>query len=601
MVLLNKNLSKKLAVNIILFSSVLTLILTGFQLYSDYKKDILGIHNTLRDVELGLLGTLSSNLWLDDKEELGVALKGINALPGINYAAIYVNGKVYVSSGTVKIKEVMQERIPIEYYYNEKMRYLGELYIEADLSVVYQRLLHRFWLILASNAIKTLIVAMFIFLLVEKLIIHKLSIINRFIEKSEAGGFKEKIEYVSQIDNENADELDAIAAALNRKQERLEHFVGQLQNSEQRVRLLLESTGEGIFGVDTDGICTFVNPMCIELLGGSGAEEYLGSDMLSVIGPEMDPSRFWGVLEIDAPHILYRSENTFIRKDGSTFPVHLTRSPILWKGKLKGYVVLFNDISEQKLAQAALVKAKEQAEQASHAKTQFLSNMSHELRTPLNAILGFGQLLFYDDSLNDSSRESVQEILKGGEHLLELIGEILDLSRIEAGKLPCNLDDCRLDGVISESIGFISPLAEQNRISLDYKQLDTETFVRVDSTRFKQILINLLSNAIKYNKEHGHVQVSCVVHLDQGYARIEVTDSGLGLSEEEQQVIFEPFERVGRYEGVDGTGVGLTISKSLVEMMNGQIGVSSAIGQGSTFWITVPLSPAISKTQSLNA
>lgn len=257
-----------------------------------------------------------------------------------------------------------------------------------------------------------------------------------------------------------------------------------------------------------------------------------------------------------------------------------------------------HELLEQRVEQRTeeLKSAKEEAVNANQAKSQFLSSMSHELRTPMNAILGFGQLLELDVN-DEQSKQNIREILNAGEHLLELISEILDLSRIESGKLSISLEDTSLNVILDECFTLIKPLAEQHDIRIvDNISSATEYVISVDYTRFKQILLNLLSNALKYNRSEGRITISCETILPSRL-RISVTDTGVGLSEQQQQQLFKPFERLGaEATAIEGTGIGLVITKRLLELMGGQIGVTSQQDQGSTFWAEVNLAETQDQT-----
>ena len=244
------------------------------------------------------------------------------------------------------------------------------------------------------------------------------------------------------------------------------------------------------------------------------------------------------------------------------------------------------EITERKRVESKLNEAIAVAEKASLAKSDFLSSMSHELRTPLNAILGFAQLLESGSPPpTPSEKRSIEQILKAGWYLLDLINEVLDLALIESGKLPLSLEPISLTEVVRECQVMIGPQAQKRGITLRFPQGEVPIFVNADRTRVKQVLINLLSNAIKYNKVSGTVDVDYAASTP-GRIRVRVKDTGEGLTPNKMTQLFKPFDRLGKETGVEeGTGIGLMVSKQLVELMGGVIGVESTLGKGSVFWI----------------
>ena len=250
--------------------------------------------------------------------------------------------------------------------------------------------------------------------------------------------------------------------------------------------------------------------------------------------------------------------------------------------KMSGTV---QDITDRKSIENNLRKAKDEAERLNEAKSDFLSHMSHELRTPMNAILGFAQLLNMQ-KLTDKQHDSVNEIETAGQHLLSLISDLLDLGRIEAGRTLVVLENMNLKEVLDEAIKITELHMNENNLSLTVN-CDPNYKVIADTIRLRQIFVNLLSNASKYNTKGKSIKINCALKND--VIKVEITDEGVGITSEMIDKLFSPFERLGaEFTGIDGTGIGLTLSKKLIEHMNGNIGVDSILGQGSTFWIEIP-------------
>ncbi len=349
--------------------------------------------------------------------------------------------------------------------------------------------------------------------------------------------------------------------------------------SEARYRIVAESASDAIFTVDASGVVQYANPAAREIFGHS-IEELVGQPFYRLV---TDPSGE----SVGADHLLrglHRGVELVGRhRSGRAIPVELSTGEFARDGT-RGYTAIVRDITDRKRADEALMAAKEAAEAANQAKSDFLSRMSHELRTPLNAILGFGQLLEMD-GLTGETGESVHQIMKAGRHLLELINEVLDIARIEAGRLSLSPEPVSLDELVRESCDLVRPLAQDQAIDLEVEEaLVLANHAVADRQRLKQVLLNLLSNAIKYNREGGRVTVSG--EAEGGRVRLIVTDTGRGIPPERLSNLFTPFERLGADDsGIEGTGLGLALSRRLVEAMGGQLTVRSEVGAGSAFTV----------------
>lgn len=362
----------------------------------------------------------------------------------------------------------------------------------------------------------------------------------------------------------------------------------QLEASESNFRQIFEEAPIGMAVVDLDQRFVQVNGSLSHILGYS-VEELSQKNTYDITSPEdisTDKQNVDALLN-GARHCSF--EKRYIRKDNQAIWTTLTACLIQDEGgKPHHYVTMVEDISERKQAEQVLREAKEEADRANRAKSEFLSRMSHELRTPLNAILGFGQLLERQNP-TEVQRARIGHILGAGRHLLDLINEVLDISRIEAGRLQLSLEPVSVSGAVAEAIDLMRPLATERSIDLSAPaNLDKTSHVLADRQRLKQVLLNLLTNAVKYTQPGGSVTISSS-SLGEDKVRLIVSDTGPGIPPEKLSRLFTPFDRLGAEQSnVQGTGLGLALSQRLVQEMGSSIGVNSTVGKGSTFWVEFP-------------
>ena len=375
-----------------------------------------------------------------------------------------------------------------------------------------------------------------------------------------------------------------------------------LRDNAALIQTMLNTVVDGIITIHArGGMVETVNPAA-ERMFGYRASEIIGQNF-SLLIPELDQDQRNGSLDYYSASEAARAkglgrEVMGRRKDCSMFPMEMAVSE-MWLGGQRYFTGILRDITTRKQVEAErtlldqvlqennieLQSARFAAEKANLAKSVFLSQMSHELRTPLNAILGFAQLLEAGSPTPTPAQiVRLHQIIKAGWYLLELINEILDLAVIESGKLALSREPVSLIEVMRECQAMIEAQAQKHDIHMNFLPFDPSLFANADRTRVKQILINLLSNAIKYNREHGTVEVKCTSTTER--IRISIKDSGLGLPPEKLVQLFQPFNRLGQETGSEeGTGIGLVVTKQLVELMGGSIGMESTVDLGSEFWI----------------
>jgi len=378
---------------------------------------------------------------------------------------------------------------------------------------------------------------------------------------------------------------------------------GALQNA------ILTSANFSIIATDEKGIIQLFNIGAERMLGYRAAEvvnkispsdmhdpqevraraEALSLELATAIAPGFEALAFKASRGIEDIY-----ELTYICKDGSRFPAIVSITALRDDyGDIIGYLLIGTDNSVRKRVESELNEAMAAAKKANRAKTDFLAGMSHELRTPLNAVLGFAQLMESGSPPPTvSQKRNLDQILKAGWYLLELINEVLDLTLIESGKVTLSSEAVSLSEVMLECRAMIEPQALKRSIGLKFARFEVPYFVKADRTRVKQVLINLLFNAIKYNKPGGSVSVEYSLGAPDSI-RISIRDTGLGLAPEQLAQLFQPFNRLGKEAGTEeGTGIGLVVTKRLVELMGGSIGVDSTVGVGSVFWIEMNLTSA---------
>jgi len=595
--------AKKLIVALVLFSTVITTVITAIELYSGYRRDLGQIDRSIEFIGKSYLPSLVDSVWISDRQQVQTQLDGLLRLPDIEYLGISVDGQTRWSAGKAVSARVVAAEVPLVREHRGQPLTIGTVRVVASVDRVLARVWDQLLVVLLSNAVKTLLVAGFMLLVFQYLVTRHLTRIAAFVRRIDPAAPRgEEV----RLDRPASglwrpDILDAVTTSINGLSRSLQGTFEDLQRSDERLRTLTRETTAFIYELDRDGRIVFAN----RTYPGLTREQVEGTPLRDWFTPALQPQVDEAVARAFADGQPQRLDYTIPDPQGQVHAYVASLVPILRDGAVASVALTSLDISEQKAAEqeirelnrglearvrertADLQRAMERAESASRAKSEFLSHMSHELRTPMNAILGFAQII----EMSKPTPQQLKwagEIRRAGDHLLEMIEDLLDLARIEVGKMSIRLEALELEPVLAESLAIVQPLIAERGLRQQVEDCGGAGHrVHADRLRLRQVLVNLLSNAAKYNRTQGSISVQC--RQTPAGVRLSVTDTGAGMAAEKLARLFRPFERLGAELGsVEGTGIGLALSKQLADMMGATLGADSEVGVGSTFWIDLP-------------
>jgi len=393
---------------------------------------------------------------------------------------------------------------------------------------------------------------------------------------------RQRLEHSIEVNSEEMQELN------EQLKIKVKNRAAQLSQVHNKHKAVLESLADAVITINKFGTIETFNEAA-EKTFGYKRDEVEGQNV-SLLMPKEDRGghdAYVAKTSIKGNSNIFHRFRELLgqRKNGELFPIEINVTP--FGDERDGFVGIVRDITDRRLRENELLQAKEEAEAGSRAKSKFLASMSHELRTPLNAILGFAELFEYSPGLGVKLKQNAKEIQNAGNHLLQLINEILDMSRIESGSFDLSCEAILVSDLFEECLMLSKSHADKRNITIDFT-CEEELVLYGDYTKVKQILLNLISNAIKYNVVGGEVHCRCKKESED-LLLIEVEDTGKGVDDSRVSELFEPFNRLGEENNtVEGTGLGLTITKKLVHLMGGKIGIRSELDKGSCFWISLP-------------
>ena len=621
-------LGKKLITALIIFSSVITLVTTSVQLWSEYGQDVEAIKERFVQIEQGYLDSVAENVWQIDTDRLQLLVTGIIRAPDFRYAAVRdADGQVMAKAGQDVSDRIIRKVYPLTYSQDEAAHQIGNLEVIASLSGVYHRTFNRFGLILLSNAVKTFFVALFMFAMVYWGLALPLNAIAQKVRDLDFTGKAELLKVDRKLLGGRSDEMDMLVETVNDMQgklfaeltarkeaeEELKRIHAELERKvELRTRSLsdeivarqeteaelrkvtraVEQSTNMIFITDTKGTIEYVNHRFTEMTGYTEKEAIGQTSRLLKSGrtPKEVYEDLWETLLTGNE---WRGELQDRRKDGSLYWASVSIAPVQDEtGEVTHFVSMHEDITVRKEAEKAMWEARNAAEIANKAKTDLLANMSHELRTPLNAIIGFSEAMqsqIFGPLGNPQYVDYTNYIQSSGAHLLQLINDILDVSALETGKLRLREQLVDVGEICEASMRIVQPKALDNLIAISSLNGVVLPRLNADPLRLKQILINLLSNAVKFTPKGGEISCDAFVD-DDGKMVITVTDTGIGMDQEEIAVAFAKFGQVDSSlsRSQEGTGLGLPLTKGLVELHGGEMDLESEKGKGTRVIIRFP-------------
>ncbi len=647
-----RSISRKLIIYIILFSSVVTVLSTTFQIFLEFRRDISVINNTISNIETSHLPNIVNNLWIMQDELLLIQLKGISNLPDIQYLELHTENEPSISIGTYQAENTIKKSFDLIYKNNQESTRLGTLDVYADLNRANQLIWDRAFVILGTQALFIFFLSAFIIAFFYLQIGRHLLAMSDYAKSLGYDDLNKPLILKRNVKRNYLDELNQLELAINEMRENLagdilerETIERQLRESENKHRTLLDNIPQKIFYKDTQSVYITCNNNYAKDLNTT-REDIVGKTDYNFFPKEMAEKYRRDDQSVISDGVTRELEETYISNQKEII-VQTVKTPIFnAEGEKIGLLGVFWDITQKKRNQMELQKtkdeleirvkertallqeinnrleeeiavhkqteekltfAKQDAESANQAKSEFLSNISHELRTPMHHILNYSRF-----GLEKNEQVPLEKLIhyfsqirKTGNRLMILLNDLLDLSKLESGKAEYKIKRHDILRILDEAIIEIGFLAREKEVQL---KLDTEQpkiIASCDAYKVGQVFRNLLSNAIKYSPDGETVQI-CLKLRDMtsaeksiSYLKISVSDQGIGIPEDEFESIFDKFTQSSKTKtGAGGSGLGLAICKEIVEGHKGRIWVKNNSTGGATFYFTLPLESETGKHKS---
>ena len=588
--------AKRFIIYVVVFSSVITLVITAIQLYLDYSRDLKGIHDRLDQVKHVHVDALTNSLWAVDTETLRIQLEGILRMPDMEFLEVREGERIWGTVGSLVSTNIISQQYPLLYASKGKLRTLGELQVVATLDGVYERLFSKAVSILISNTIKTSLVAGFIIFIFYQLLTRHLTKIALYAQAH-------KVENTTidalQLDRDpraayKRDELDILVDSFNKMRKNIARSYQEIKENERKYRQLVEMIQEGVWQIDQDGLTTYVNPSMAKMLGYR-VDEMIGQPFFQY----MDKRTRLLVekkLKLQGKRVNSQHDVKFLRKDGIPIFTTLSTTPVTNSdGDCLGVIAGVMDITERKQAEDALynhrmkleelVENRTKALEASNRELESFSySVAHDLRTPLRSIVSFSQILEEDvfHKLNSEEQDAFKRIIRAGKNMSGLIDDILELSRISRTTMECKrVDISEMAREIAEDVG---------RHYADRKmeiKVAAGLVAEADPVLLRVLLQNLIENACKFSSNNTNASVEVDEKTVEGKRWFYVHDNGVGFNNGYAHKLFYAFQRLHGHDEFLGSGIGLATVKRIVERHGGEVWAESVEGQSATFYFSL--------------
>ncbi|WP_455222134.1 ATP-binding protein [Kaarinaea lacus] len=560
---------------------MITAIVTVVQLYFQYVEDKTILDANVKNVDTGYRESITNAVWLDDKVQLDSILDGVIALPDIEHIEVRVNDEIYSSRGNFVKHNALSSSFSLYYWHDNRMLTIGETFVQADLSSIYQRVINHAWTILGLNAIKTSIVAIFMYFIFSRLVVMRLEKLSTFLRRYDIQDISKWVEIERLDDRTHADEITDIEAALNKMHKHLSESIKELLG----LKKTLDLTLDGVFMFHPDNYRIFYTNAGATALLGYAADELTHMTPMD-LSKDLTESLFKDLANntTDSDSRALDIMTHFQTKQGTYTPVRLVLQYLHPENTAPRYIFMARDISERIDAQAEIQASLEEAKAANTELESFSYSISHDLRAPLRFIDGFSHLLIHDygDKIDDEGKNFINRVRKNAQYMGLLIDDLLSLSQVNRGELNRNI--CNLSELAKSSIKKLQDYEPERSVTVD---ISPDIMGWVDKSLFQNLLDNLIGNAWKYTSKTKDPRIEFGSIMQASETVYYVRDNGAGFDMKYAGKLFNAFQRLHKEDEFNGTGIGLATVSRILRRHGGRVWAEAEVGKGATFYFTL--------------